>query len=192
MTNIIRELRDLVPLRPLSVAEAMRVAELQANRFLKLSRIDQAPFPEYAISELPRIHVERMTPAPVSGAAQWSRGRWLIILNGAETTGRQRYSLGHEFKHILDANFIAYLYPAIRNLSAHDRGEQICDYFAACLLMPRAWIKSAFYNDGVQDVGRLARRFEVSIAAMSVRLQQLGLVEPVPRCGVAVKSMVAA
>src|SRR5580704_13272227 len=103
MTNVIRELRDLVPLRALSVAESMRVADLQAGRLLALLGIEEGPVPESAITELPRIQVERMTPSPVSGAAQWSRGRWLIVVNGAEPWGRQRFSLAHEFKHVLDS-----------------------------------------------------------------------------------------
>jgi Zn-dependent peptidase ImmA (M78 family) len=182
MSNTIRQLRDLVPLRPMSMAEAMRIADLQASRLLSLLGIEVAPVPETAISDLPRVHVERMTPAPVSGAAQWSKGRWLIIVNGAEPWGRQRFSMAHEFKHVLDSPFIGYLYPTVKGQNAHDRAEQICDYFAACLLMPRAWVKHLYCNDGIQDLRRLARRFEVSAMAMQVRLLQLGLVEPPARC----------
>ena len=140
--------------------------------------------PESVVADLPRVHVERMTPAPVSGAAQWSRGRWLIVVNGAEPYGRQRFSIGHEAKHVLDSPFAHFLYPPRDGQSATDRAEQVCDYFAACLLMPRAWVKSAYCNEGVQNVLRLAQRFEVSAMAMQVRLQQLGLVEPPRRCGV--------
>ena len=182
MTNVIRELRDLVPLRALSVAESMRVADLQAGRLLSLLGIEEGPVPESAIAELPRIQVERMTPSPVSGAAQWSRGRWLIVVNGAEPWGRQRFSLCHEFKHCLDAPFIKYLYPEYRGQSSHDRAEQVCDYFAACLLMPRAWVKHVYCKEGIQDLRRLSRRFEVSAMAMQVRLMQLGLIEPPSRC----------
>jgi Zn-dependent peptidase ImmA (M78 family) len=135
------------------------------------------------IADLPGVHVERMTPAPVSGAAQWSKGRWLIVVNGGEPLGRQRFSIGHELKHVLDSPFTHFLYPPRDGQSAADRAEQICDYFAACLLMPRAWVKSAYCNDGVQNVVRLARHFEVSVTAMQVRLLQLGIVEPRRRCG---------
>ena len=186
-TNIIRQLRDLVPLRPLTPAESMRVADLQAIRLLSLSGVEFAPVPEAVIADLPRVHVERMTPAPVSGAAQWSRGRWLIVLNGAEPWGRQRYSMAHEFKHVIDAPFINYLYPARKGQNAGDRAEQVCDYFAACLLMPRTWVKQSYCNEGIQDLRRLARRFEVSAMAMQVRLLQLGLIEPPARCAIGQK-----
>jgi Zn-dependent peptidase ImmA (M78 family) len=171
------------------MAEAMRIADLQASRLLAILNIEFAPVPETAISDLPRIHVERMTPAPVSGAAQWSRGRWLIVVNGAEPWGRQRFSIAHELKHVLDSPFIGYLYPTIDGQNAHDRAEQVCDYFAACLLMPRAWVKHLYYNDGIQDLRRLAHRFEVSIMAMQVRLNQLGVTEPQVRCAVTTRAL---
>ena len=53
----------------------------------------------------------------------------------------------------------------------------MCDYFAACLLMPRPWVKR-LWAQGTQDATVLAATFAVSPAAMNVRLQQLGLAEP--------------
>jgi Zn-dependent peptidase ImmA (M78 family) len=52
----------------------------------------------------------------------------------------------------------------------------MCDYFAACLLMPRPWVKR-LWTSGAQDAGQLAATFNVSPAAMDRRLQDLGLVE---------------
>ncbi len=184
--NIIRELRDLAPLRPLSVAEAIRTADLQATRLLALVGIEEGPVPESAITTLPRIRVERMTPALVSGSVKWARGHWVIIINGAESWGRQRFTIAHEFKHVLDAPFIKFLYPGRKGESTSDRAEQICEYFAGCLLMPRAWVKRAYCDEGIQDLRRLARQFAVSISAMHFRLIQLGLAEPLPSCGTCV------
>jgi predicted transcriptional regulator len=181
MAAVITHLRDLVPIRPLTYPEALRVAELQATTFLRLSGLDGPPVPETAISELPRVQVERMFPAVMAGGAQWSLGRWLIVLNGANATGRQRFSLAHEFKHILDHPFIPVLYPPVGAMSSHEREEQVCDFFAACLLMPRPWLKRVWAS-GSQDLRALARRFEVSKQAMQVRLEQIGLAEPQPRC----------
>ena len=53
----------------------------------------------------------------------------------------------------------------------------MCDYFAACLLMPRPWVKR-LWAQGAQDAAVLAATFNVSPAAMNRRLQDLGLVEP--------------
>lgn len=181
MSGVITTLRDLVPIRPLTYAESMRIAELQATRLRELVGVTEPPLAETVISQLPRIQVERMFPAPMSGATQWSHGRWLIILNGAEPPVRQRFSLAHELKHILDNPFIDLLYPRTRSLSSADRAEQICDYFAGCLLMPRTWLKRAWV-EGPQDSRKLARQFQVSNQAMQVRLLQVGLIEPSPRC----------
>ena len=181
-TLVIRKLRDLVPLRPLSPGEALRVAELQANRLLELSEVSRPPVAETIISKLPRVQVERMTPSIASGATQWSRGRWLIVLAGSEPPTRQRFSLAHEFKHALDHPFVDVLYPAGRGRSTGEQAERVCDYFAACLLMPKAWVKRAFCDEGIQDLVQLARRFRVSPMAMEVRLLQIGLIIPRTRC----------
>lgn len=182
MAKVIQQLRDLVPLRPLGLIEAMRVAELQANRLLALSGIEEPLVPDTVITKLPRVQVERLTPSPVSGAVQWTRGRWLIVVNGAEPVGAQRFSLAHELKHLLDDRFIRLLYPPAEGFTRHERGELACDYFAACLLMPRAWVKQHYCDEDVQELSRLARRFGVTRTAMQARLQQLGLVQPTPQC----------
>lgn len=181
MSQIITPLRDLVPIRHLTFVETLRTAELQAAKFQALAGLTGPPFPDSAITGLPRVQVERMTPAPASGATQWSLGRWLIVINGADPIGRQRFSLAHEFKHVLDHPFITTLYPATASMSAREREEQVCDYFAACLLMPRLWLKRS-WTSGTQDLRTLAREFEVSRAAMQVRLLQVGLVQPAERC----------
>ena len=176
-TPVIRTLRDFVPLRALTTAEAFRVAELQATRLLELSGVDAPPVDERIISKLPRMQVERMTPTIASGATQWSRGRWLILLAGSEPKTRQRFTLAHEFKHVLDHPFVDLLYPATAPYRWTDeRVERICEFFAACVLMPKAWVKRAYCNENEQDLVRLARRFGVSAQAMEIRLMQIGLV----------------
>jgi Zn-dependent peptidase ImmA (M78 family) len=182
MISVIAQLRDLVPIRPLTPSEGMRIAELQATRLLKLLDLTQAPVSERAIADLPRLQVARSTkPIPISGSAQWVKGIWHIILNGTESAVRQRFSLAHELKHVLDNPFVHVLYPATPGMKTHDRAEQICDYFAACLLMPKVWVRRAWATERIQDLPRLARRFQVSQSAMRVRLLQLGLIEPSPR-----------
>ncbi|MDP9388685.1 MAG: ImmA/IrrE family metallo-endopeptidase [Actinomycetota bacterium] len=109
-----------------------------------------------------------MSDIPVSGSAHWSKGRWVIALNSSEASTRQRFSLAHEFKHVLDNPFIGFLYPKQQAWTPADRAERVCDYFAACLLMPKVWVRRA-WTDGVQDLRGLSRRFNVSQSAMNVR-----------------------
>jgi Zn-dependent peptidase ImmA (M78 family) len=179
--NAISKLRDLVPLRPLSYSEALRIAELQAQSFLALSGIVVPAVPSQIISELPRIRVSHLSPFPTSGASHWFQGQWLVVVNASEPITRQRFSLAHEFKHILDHRFVKLIYSSLPDKERCAMTERICDYFAGCLLMPRPWVKS-LYCSGIQDVTELARHFAVSPAAMAVRLNQIGLAEPAPRC----------
>ncbi len=184
MPNLIASLRALTPKRPLTFGEALRIAELQATRLLAAQGITSGPVPETVATTLPRVQIQRMSPIPVSGSTHWAKGRWLITINGAEPLFRQRFSLAHEVKHVLDAPFAHFLYPAFLGQSSAERTEQVCDYFAACLLMPRSWVKTA-WREGPQSLSALSARFAVSQMAMRVRLLSIGLVEPGPRCGVA-------
>lgn len=179
--TVMAELRGLMPVRPVTQVEAMRVAELQATRLLKFAGVQEPPMPEEVIALLPRLAVRRSSRIPVSGSARWAKGLWNIVLNGAEPQVRQRFSLAHEFKHVLDSPFIGFLYPDIEGMSRHERGERVADYFAGCLLMPKLWVNRA-WTSGVQQLPALARRFGVSQAAMQVRLLQIGLIDPPARC----------
>jgi len=181
--NVITVLRDMVPIRPLTVAESLRVAELQATRLLALEQLQQPPVPETIITKLPRIQVERTHLGDTSGATQWSHGRWLILLNENETARRQRFSLLHEFKHVLDNPFVDVVYPDAFGVTSAERRERVCDFFAAAVLMPRTWTKRAYCDDHIQDLRRLTDRFDVSAPAMRYRLNQIGLVDAGPRCG---------
>lgn len=170
-------LRSTGPQRPLVRWEALRVAELQATQLLRLCEISEPPVPESIVADLPRLTMQRLSPIPVSGSAHWAKSRWVVVLNGDEPRTRQRFTLMHEFKHILDNPFVRYLYTRSRGMSPDDQAEQICDYFAACTLMPRGWVKRA-WGDGIQDFRELARLFDVSDGAMAIRLLGLGLVPP--------------
>jgi Zn-dependent peptidase ImmA (M78 family) len=180
--NIIGAVRALMPNRALTHIEALHTAELQANKLLELSGIVAAPVPDTVITDLPRIEVQHLSPLGISGFAAWNRGQWLIAVNASESPLRQRFSLAHEFKHVLDHPFIDDAYTEPWGQSAEEAAERSCDYFAGCLLMPKAWIKRDFYDQGIQELPTLARRFQVSQAAMRVRLLQLGLIQSGPRC----------
>lgn len=174
--SILWRLRQLMPARPLSSAEGLRLAELQANRLLEWSGIDEAGTPTELVSGLPFVQVALRDDLPVSGLANWYKPRWVILLNSTEPGVRRRFSLMHEFKHILDHDSIGYRYPATWATSSERRAELAADYFAACLLMPKRLVKRR-YGQGLHDVAELAAEFGVSAVAMRYRLQQLGLME---------------
>ena len=176
-SNVIAELRALMPARALEDHEARGIAERQATRFLELYEIRQPAVDVGLICELPRVRV-RVEPSLLdSGLTHWNRGMWVIGINRNDSPTRRRFTLAHEFKHILDHPFIDTIYPDEHGQPASKQAELMCDFFAACLLMPRPWVKR-LWAQGMQDAAVLAATFNVSPAAMNVRLQQLGLAEP--------------
>jgi Zn-dependent peptidase ImmA (M78 family) len=181
-TSIIRQLRALMPSRPLELHEAGSVAERQATLLLELLGQREPAVDVGLIAELPRIEVKvepSLSLGGVSGFAQWIRGRWLIVVNRDESGTRRRFTLSHELKHVLDHPFIKEIYSDFGS-NGEEQGrvaEQICDYFAACLLIPRNWLKRAWAS-GIQSPTALAAKFNVSEAAMTIRLRELRLIEP--------------
>ncbi len=181
-TGLLERLRELVPRRGLSPAEARQVAERQAAILLSSSSIEGPSVPDEIITDLPFVTVTHRPGFPTSGMATQTDSGWVIVLRAEEAKVRQRFSMIHEFKHVLDDPFIEWMYPTKRGQSPEDRAERICDYFAACVLMPKMWVKRDWAAGGIQDLARLARRYRVSQVAMAVRLSELRLLPPTPRC----------
>lgn len=174
-------LRRLMPARPLSFQEALQRAELQAARLLELAGISGGPIPLSVITDQPRLRVE-MGYLADSGFSSWDRAAWRIQLNALEPEVRQRFTLAHEYKHVLDAPFEQQIYQRLRSPGdRHPLIEQVCDYFAACLLMPKRLVKRT-WGEGLRDTNLLAEAFVVSPQAMHIRLQALGLIERPVRC----------
>ncbi|MGI8664849.1 MAG: ImmA/IrrE family metallo-endopeptidase [Jatrophihabitans sp.] len=177
-TSLLASLRSLNPNRRLHLSEALRIAELQAGRLLELRDALDVPVPTTVVTGLPRVTVEHDTDLPddaASGSSHWNwqRRSWIICLNPTEPRTRRRFTLFHEYKHILDHGSPGIA--ARRRLSGGKPVEEIvADYFAGCVLMPRRLLKTAYF-DGIQRPGDLAELFDVSEAAMNVRLSQLGL-----------------
>jgi Zn-dependent peptidase ImmA (M78 family) len=180
--SVLAMLRALVPNRPLSPGEALPIAELQANHLLRHFRIETSSVPEEIVSELPRIRVIREYGLPVSGAAHWNGRYWVITVNADEPFARQRFSVMHEFKHVLDHTTKHLLYADRPFQTAADQSERVADYFAACVLMPKRVVKR-LWCQGNQNIVRLAEMLSVSPRAVRFRLDQLGLTEPPRRCG---------
>jgi Zn-dependent peptidase ImmA (M78 family) len=178
--SVFSQLRALIPQRQLHFSEALRLVELQANRFRELHGHAEPELPEDVIAQLPRLVITRETDLPVSGLAQWHNGRWIVALNAHEPQVRQRFSLAHELFHIINHTTKEWLHPGDSYNSAHATGEKLADYFAGCLLMPKRHVKSL---TGCGFTPRqLADTFRVSLRAVEVRLAQLGVTEPLPHC----------
>jgi Zn-dependent peptidase ImmA (M78 family) len=183
-TSPLTSLRALTPRRVMSFAEALQVAEHQARRLVDLIH-DIDGIHELHIAAMPRIRIVR-EKLPVSGLSYWNGRQWVIALSNTESQTRQRFTLLHEFKHIVDHGSTALLYTGDRRQTAEQQAEAAADFFAGCALVDKRALKSAWGN-GMQKAEDLATQFSVSLEAMRVRLAQTGLdviVDklPTPRC----------
>jgi Zn-dependent peptidase ImmA (M78 family) len=176
--DFVRRLRRLVPTRQLQLHEHMTLAEHQAIELHHMLG-QAAPAADLAwLTQLKQIAVV-MQPFwkmdGLSGMSTWDDGHWVIGINKRNPHARRRFTLCHELKHILDADRDKITYQGI---SATQR-ERIADYFAACYLMPKLWLRRA-WTSGIQDPEALAGLFNVSRAAMDKRLAYLGFIDDEP------------
>jgi len=177
--SVLASLRALAPTHAMTLDEALRLAERQANRLLELHGGGVVPVPTNIVTDQPRITVEHDSTLPAeaaSGCSDWDNRRrtWVISLNPTEPRRRQRFTVLHEYKHIID-----HPSPGIRPSSfAYQRptAEIVADYFAGCALVPKRLLATAYY-DGIQRATDLAQLFDVSKEAIQVRLAQIGLAE---------------
>jgi hypothetical protein len=166
--SVLTILRAVAPRRRLTALEGGIVAELQANRLLELAGSPSPPIPSELITDLPRIAVRQDPDLPVSGSAIWVAGRWLLSINSSEPWTRQRFSLAHELKHVIDHRHVDVLY------AGDGEAERAAEHFAAALLMPKRAVLSE-WTSGNQRLSTISTVFEVSPRAMARRLQHLGL-----------------
>jgi Zn-dependent peptidase ImmA (M78 family) len=180
-SGLLERLRAPTPPRALTSAESLFIAERQAALLLSELGIRSPAVSHLLLAELPFLIVARRADLPTSGMTTRTDSGWVVVLRSSEPQVRQRFSLAHELKHVLDDPFISRLYSTMAPARAAERAERVCDYFAACLLMPKRWLTRDWY-DGRQNIASLAARYQVSRQAMEVRLTQLGLLAPTPRC----------
>jgi hypothetical protein len=190
--SLLDRLRALTPRRALTSYQAVQVAERQAaalRRHLGYSR--RAQLPTEALRDLPFVTVTYRVGFPTSGMATRTDLGWVIVIRSDEPDVRQRFSLAHEIKHLVDSPLMHHktgplaggLYPSQPGRPAHDRVERVCDAFAAALLMPKTMVRRD-WTTGMQSIPDLARRYGVSRPAMEYRLKSLGLLPPTPRCAI--------
>lgn len=178
--SVLASLRALASSHPMTLDEALRLAERQAILLLELCGGPTVPVPSSIVTDQPRITVEHDPALPAeaaSGCSDWDSRRrtWVISLNPTEPRRRRRFTVLHEYKHIVD-----HPGPGIRSSRyAYQRpaAEIVADYFAGCVLIPKRLLAGAYY-DGIQKPVDLAQLFDVSTEAIQVRLAQIGLAEP--------------
>ena len=176
---LLLQLRALAPRRPLDPTEARRITENQAAALLAAMGVTEPAVPESIVTDLPFVKVRRWKGLPTSAMLVKLQRGWEAVLRAEESHFRQRFSLLHEFKHILDSPYTEIIYSPEPSGDTYTRMERAADYFAACALMPADWMRRD-WEDGVRDIQMLAARYKVSPRGIRIRLAELGLAEPEP------------
>jgi len=157
------------------------LAERQAALLRYLTATTGTPIDD-TIRQQPHLRVQYGN-IPTSGLSHWNGHEWVITLNRYEPRTRQRLTLLHEYKHIIDHHDATELYRDRHDATAEEQAEQAADYFAGCALVPTPLLTDA-YTSGTTNPETLARLFDVSVPAINVRLMQTGLEKGRKRCGV--------
>jgi Zn-dependent peptidase ImmA (M78 family) len=101
----------------------------------------------------------------------------VIVVNSGERRVRQRFTIAHELGHY----FLSHGSKSFAEPARGGRRERDAERFAACLLMPAAWVKRYWKAYAANDENRLAvvaDLFEVSLTALKHRINELGIKEP--------------
>jgi Zn-dependent peptidase ImmA (M78 family) len=180
VNELIAELRLLVPDRALSYGDALQIARVQATHVR-----------QWAKAEDPNINLiwlVAQTAVPVNFVPSYTleeesglttdelSGRLEIYINQDEPEARQRFSLLHEWKHTLDFYDADVLYSRFGwgDTEARDGMiEAIANDFAAHVLMPTGLVKRLWFE--TQNIPKMAKLFNVSMEAMSRRVDKLNL-----------------
>ncbi|MDT8427947.1 MAG: XRE family transcriptional regulator [Pseudomonadales bacterium] len=107
---------------------------------------------------------------------------YCILINRVHPQERRNWTIAHEYGHFLldrDKPGVDYVKPMQRK----PHSERFADAFAAAFLMPETGVQRRFYNEiersgdfKVADLCRMADYFAVSMQAMALRLESLGLI----------------
>lgn len=176
-------------------------ASQMAKKVLAKHKVRKAPTPiEQIAAEYAEIVREPM-PDDISGMLvplSTSREvKWVIVVNNDHAQVRQRFTIAHELGHILLHKYTSpHADGRVRVRFRDDDSSRGNDFeeieangFAAELLMPERVIRSlaTWINfdpaDGKDDrkaviaMTRLAKRFQVSVQALSFRIANLGSFE---------------
>jgi Zn-dependent peptidase ImmA (M78 family) len=163
--------------------------EQKAEQLLQECDAMRIPVPLDAVIQHLGLVAQARPLADASGVLVVENGRGMIGYNVNHSLVRQRFTIAHEIGH-----YMLHVKGKLQRLfvdksvfqrdddssTGNDPEEVQANKFAAALLMPEVLVRSEIRKldldlDDEDDVGSLARRFNVSTAAMSIRLDNLRL-----------------
>jgi Zn-dependent peptidase ImmA (M78 family) len=165
--------------------------EEKISKLLRKNDVVRPPVPVEAIAKNQGIEIhDAPTGTNISGALVRSHGIAVIALNSAHHPNRRRFTIAHELAHYhlkhsgteyhVDGDFTVNLRDHTSS-EASDRQEIEANAFAAELLMPKDFVVRDLLEVLPLDeekVRRLARKYQVSEQAMTIRLVNLGFLSP--------------
>ncbi|UJH70456.1 XRE family transcriptional regulator [Ornithinimicrobium sp. INDO-MA30-4] len=116
--SILKRVRALAPVRDCTFAESLVIAERQATRLAALLTGDARStdgIQTHHIDGLPRIRVVFEAALPVSGMSHWNGQEWVVTIAGRDSLARQRFTMLHEFKHVIDHGATKRLYQSTKS-----------------------------------------------------------------------------
>lgn len=182
MRALLTDWRARVPNRPMTYGESVHFTHVQAAYVRKYAATDDA-------LAIDLLWLVKQTAVPVEFVASYllgeesglttdqRTGKLEMLINDNEPRLRQRFSLLHELKHVLDFPQASTLHAKLGSGNTklhHDMIEWLANEFAAHVLMPTGLIKREWFR--FPDVETLAALFDVSREAMTTRLEKLGLI----------------
>ena len=114
-------------------------------------------------------------PTTLDAFSTWRHDRPFILLSDSNTScARRRFNLGHELGHLV----LHQLVPEEDFEKAETRKilEAQAHRFAGAFLFPAASVRSEYFSNSMIALKNLKGRWKISIAAISKRLLDLGLI----------------
>lgn len=169
-------------------------SEQAARKLLRTHGVAEPPVDVAALAQNVGAEVRYVkAPNNVSGMLFQEGPQIVIGVNSNHHPNRQRFTLAHELGHFLlhvgqqtlfvDEDMV--FFRDDRSSKATDRKEIQANGFAAAVLMPEAFlledlVGQRFDLNDDEAVSRLAKRYQVSVQALTLRLANLGLVDGLP------------
>ena len=167
---------DFIKAEPKRLGKPFRLVEMLAHKCLKKRKAHGPPVPVELVQLFDTERAVEIHQIPLKayhGAIWRLKDKWIIQLKSRDTRAMKRFILFHEAFHVLAHGQCIPVFRK-RGVEQGRFNEALADYFAACILMPREWVREKWLE--VKDLDRMAKIFDVPKVVMVIRLKQLGIV----------------
>jgi Zn-dependent peptidase ImmA (M78 family) len=163
-----------------------RILEVRASKFRERNGLGSTdPIDPYKLlAELNILTNFRRLSKSFSGMALKTGNERFMLVNMAQTKGRQHFTIGHELYHLFEQPNFEFVMCDVGRFDKKEKEEYNADIFSSCLLMPEMGIKSTIPEGelsrgatiSLPTIIKLEQHFGVSRTALLVRLDRLDLI----------------